>query len=104
MFLNQLNWNLARLDDTTEAGMSRQQVIKLFLEHRFHASCKRLESRVTQHGQLIFAVTIDQFCVAVEVQPILDVLIERTEQTAVVEGAPFEQFLRFEFSGRSEVL
>src|SRR5262249_10999983 len=98
MFLNELDRYFSGLDHSAQTGVPGKQVVELFLQHRLHAGGERLESGVTQHGELVLAVTIDQLCIAIEIKPILNILIEGAKQPAVIEGASLEQLLCFKLS------
>src|SRR5215467_10094 len=100
MFLDERDRNLTRVENSRQSSMPREQMIGLLLEHRDHACSQRLEAGMPEHRELELPVAVDQVGVAIEVEPIFDILIERTKQTAVVEGAPLEQLLRFNLAGR----
>jgi len=76
----------------------------LFLEHGNHGLRERGEAGVAEHGELVFAVAVDEIGVDEEVKPVVDVLIEGAEESLLVEGAAFEHFLCFDAAAVAEVI
>src|SRR5260370_32927488 len=57
-----------------------------------------------QHGKLILAVPTDEIGIGKKVEPVVDVLIERTEQPFLIEGAAVQHLLRFDTPTIAEVI
>ena len=84
--------------------MTGEHMEKFFLQHRGDAFGQRRESRMAEHGQLIFAVSIDKFGISEKVQPVIDRRIERTQQTIASKRSAFEKFFCFQFPGIAEIV
>ncbi len=56
-----------------------------------------------QHGELVFAIAIDEAGVGEKVDEVVDVFIERAQEPGVIVSPPLEQLLRFQFTRVAEV-
>src|SRR6266568_898823 len=92
--LHHLGWHLARLHDPQQAVVPGAQVERFLLEHRVHGARQRVKGRDGEHRQLELAVAIDELGVGEEVEPVVDELVERSEQALPFVGAALEQLRR----------
>ena len=104
IFLNDVGRNHASFDDALDAVLTGAEMEGLFLEHGNHGLGERRESGIAKHSELILAVAINEVRIDEEVEPIVDVLIEGTEQTLLIEGAALEHFLSFDATGIAEMI
>src|SRR2546429_568522 len=71
---------------------------RLFLEHRIHGARQRVERRGGEHRELELAVPVDELRVGEEVEPVVDQLVERPQQSLALVGAPLQQLRRLALS------
>src|SRR2546421_10658893 len=67
---------------------------RLFLEHRIHGARQRVERRGGEHRELELAVPVDELRVGEEVEPVVDQLVERPQQSLALVGASLQQLRR----------
>src|ERR1700752_2681134 len=84
--------------------MPRPEVERFLAQHRIHGLRKRLEARIAQHRELKFSVPIYKSGVGEEIEPIVDDLIKRAQQTLLFESAPLEHLLRLHFAAVTEMV
>src|SRR2546421_7963862 len=71
---------------------------RLFLEHRIHGARQRVERRGGEHRELELAVPVDELRVGEEVEPVVDQLVERPQQSLALVGASLQQLRRLALS------
>src|SRR6266849_3077705 len=104
VFLNDLRGNDAGFDDALDAVLAGAEVKGFFLEHGNHGLRERGEAGIAEHGELVFAVAIDEIGVDEKVEPVVDVLIEGAEEALLIEGAALQHFLGFDAAAVPEVV
>src|SRR5262249_3610739 len=104
VFLHQPARDHAGLGDARQPGIAGPHVEGLFTQHVAHGAAQRSEGRVLEHLQLKFAVAIDEVGEGEKVQPVIALLIERSQQALVLIGFALQHLLRFHLAGGAEVL
>src|SRR5215471_8711859 len=94
----------AGLDDSLHAVLPGAQVEGFLLEHGDHGLRQRRKAGVAEHSELELSVAIDEICVGEEVEPVIDILVEGTEQAPLLERAPLEHLLRFDAPAVTEMV
>src|SRR6202521_3677088 len=104
IFLDDPRWNDTCFHDAFDAILTGTKMKGLFLQHGDHRLRKWREARITQHGELVLTVTIDEIGISKKVEPVVDVLIERTEEAFLIESAALQHLLRFDAPAVAEVI
>jgi hypothetical protein len=71
---------------------------------RSHRPGERREGRGREHVELELAVAVDELGVGEEVHPVVDVDVERSEEPAVLPGAPLEELAGLDPARIAEVI
>ena len=104
VFLNDIERHHFRFYNALETIMTGAQMERFFPQHRIHGLRQRLESRITQHGELEFSIAVHEIRVGEKVQPVGHFLIEGAKQALGFKCAAFQHFLGFHFSTVAEVI
>src|SRR3989442_1804205 len=99
IFLNEPRGNYTGFDNPSKPVIASSHVKSFLAQHVRHRASERREGRVFQHLQLKFSVTIDKIRIGKKIHPIINVNVERSQQAFVLESAPLQHFLGFDFAG-----
>ena len=98
ILLNKPGRNDSCLHNPAQSVIACAHVECLFAQHVRHRAAQGRECRVLQHLQLELAIAVHKIGVGEEVHPVVDIDVERAQQSLVLEGAALQHLLRFHFS------
>ena len=104
VFLQQPDGDLARSDNALDAVVAGAEMEGLLLQHGRHAPREGGEGRAREHLELELAVPVDELGEDEEIDPVVDVLVERPEQPAPLERPAFQELLRLPPAGLAELV
>lgn len=103
VFLDDFRGNLSRLDNPCEPALAGEEVKRLLLEHGPHATRQWGKPGMMEHSELVLSIPVYKSGVGEKIEPVIDRLIEGSEEAIPFKGPPLQELSGLQLSGIAEM-